>query len=144
MKQSSLHLNDESVSNSPTPLRASPPAETTGCCDRSTWLVACPGRSEGLLVLSLRMETLWRRCTRAVLRSAPEWPKPAAYSRILSPADESEKTKGKVFLHLMRNVHPKQHLQTFKVPYQPRWRASSPVRWLIDPWRLGKAVQRSN
>lgn len=42
-----------------------------------------------------------------------------------------------------RNVHA-ERLQTCNAPYQPGWRASSPVRWPTDPWRPWTAAQRSN
>lgn len=91
--------------NLPTPLHASLHAARIGCCDRSTWLVACPGHYGGLLVLSQRREMPWRRCTRAVLRSGPEWLRPAAYSRIQSPTDESEtERKRLIFIYLISRL----------------------------------------
>lgn len=75
--------------NAPTPLHASPCAARNDCCDRSTWPAACPDRCGGLLVPSRWRETFWRRCTRAVLRAAPEWLRPATYSHTPWQADGS-------------------------------------------------------
>lgn len=132
--------------NVPTPLHANPCAARSGCCDRSTWPAACPGRCGGLLVPSRRRETFWRRCTRAVLRAAPEWLRPAAYSHTPWQADGSAGRREESQPLIMNMLYIQNNLPKKKreSPYRPGWRASSPAHWRIGPWRLWKDARRSS
>lgn len=74
----------------PIPPRASRHAARSGCCCRSTWPAACPGRFAAPLALPRQRATPWKRCTPVEQRSGPGWPRPAACSHKPLPAAASE------------------------------------------------------